>query len=380
MSDIDEYKALTSTLSSFYHFDAWEIEDVVIPRERKYDTFTSDEKELLPWYDKHTLNLRECIGINAQFTQALAVNIAQDWGVSSNPADWEPATASEFNKVKFTLLQLAREWSSEGEVERDVTFDRILKELEEMYPDRALRQLVHILNPGCGLGRLVLELVKRGFWCQGNEFSYHMLLASNFVLNHCKMPHNYSLLPYLHKSSNLVKRLYQTRPITVPDVNPLEIRELQQAHPEIPYDELMSMTAGSFIDLYGPDNLSISNTYSDDPVANEFRTENKESFDCLVTSFFLDTAVNIIDYVKTIHHCLKQGGTWINFGPLLWHFENEEEPRGLELSREDLVDLVAKLGFEFIKRESGVETTYGGDRKSLGVFVYKCEYWVARKK
>lgn len=42
---------------------------------------------------------------------------------------------------------------------------------------------VRILVPGAGLGRLAYELAKRGYTCQGNEFSLFMLFASNFVLN-----------------------------------------------------------------------------------------------------------------------------------------------------------------------------------------------------
>lgn len=42
---------------------------------------------------------------------------------------------------------------------------------------------VHILVPGAGLGRLAFEIAKRGYTCQGNEFSLFMLFASNFVLN-----------------------------------------------------------------------------------------------------------------------------------------------------------------------------------------------------
>ena len=42
---------------------------------------------------------------------------------------------------------------------------------------------VNVLVPGAGLGRLSYEVAKRGFSCQGNEFSLFMLFASNFVLN-----------------------------------------------------------------------------------------------------------------------------------------------------------------------------------------------------
>ena len=42
---------------------------------------------------------------------------------------------------------------------------------------------ISILVPGAGLGRLAYEIASRGYTCQGNEFSMHMLFGSNFILN-----------------------------------------------------------------------------------------------------------------------------------------------------------------------------------------------------
>jgi hypothetical protein len=38
-------------------------------------------------------------------------------------------------------------------------------------------RLQRVLVPGAGLGRLPLEIASRGYACQGNEFSYYMLLT-----------------------------------------------------------------------------------------------------------------------------------------------------------------------------------------------------------
>ena len=42
---------------------------------------------------------------------------------------------------------------------------------------------VSVLVPGSGLGRLAFDIAKLGFVCEGNEFSLHMLMASNFIIN-----------------------------------------------------------------------------------------------------------------------------------------------------------------------------------------------------
>lgn len=39
-----------------------------------------------------------------------------------------------------------------------------------------------------------------------------------------------------------------------------------------------------------------------------------ESWDCVATCFFIDTAHNVIEYVETIWKILKPGGVWINLG------------------------------------------------------------------
>lgn len=399
--DEAEYRALLGTLLAFYNFIDYEKVRVVKHRQIKYQSLPRKDQDLIPWFPKYITDLDLCIGMNDQFTKELASKIAEQWGVPSDPSLWAPATDNDYDKVRVTLLQLAREWSTDGEKERLETFGRITDTLETLYPDVSTRPGIKILIPGCGLGRLVLELVKKGFWTQGNEISYHMLLTSNFILNYCKYANSFSIFPYLHKSSHLAKRNNQLRPITIPDANPMDIFNLSQANPHIPYGDLMSMTAGSFVDLYGEANVQGNpEEISHDVEASEFRSLNKEAFDVVVTCFFLDTASNIIDYIRSIRHCLKSGGYWLNFGPLLWHFEDDltishshiqDGPeaeshtvpsllKGLELSREDLVNLVKNMGFEFEKHESGIQTKYSTDVRALGGFVYECEFWLCKKK
>ena len=43
--------------------------------------------------------------------------------------------------------------------------------------------MISVLVPGAGLGRLAFEVALLGFKVQGNEFSLHMLITSNFIIN-----------------------------------------------------------------------------------------------------------------------------------------------------------------------------------------------------
>ena len=73
--------------------------------------------------------------------------------------------------------------------------------------------------------------------------------------------------------------------------------------------------------------------------------KNKENWDSVVTCFFLDTANNVIEYIETIYHILKPGGVWINFGPLLYHYEDMKNEHSIELSVEEIKDLAQRIGF-----------------------------------
>lgn len=43
-----------------------------------------------------------------------------------------------------------------------------------------------------------------------------------------------------------------------------------------------------------------------------------ESWDCVATCFFIDTAHNVLEYMETIWKILKPGGVWINLGELVF--------------------------------------------------------------
>lgn len=149
-----------------------------------------------------------------------------------------PLSGFNADKVQSTLCQLAREWSAEGEKERLQTFQPILDALTRLLPvtnenryqctshsylqrDASEQNLLvkwhqgeasllpvnwrffhfpvsilsnqcrfslisdKVICPGSGLGRLPLDICFRGYYSLANEFSYFMLIMSNFMLNKC---------------------------------------------------------------------------------------------------------------------------------------------------------------------------------------------------
>lgn len=83
--------------------------------------------------------------------------------------------------------------------------------------------------------------------------------------------------------------------------------------------------------------------------------ENHQKFDIIITCFFIDTAVDIYDYIYTIINILKVGGIWINAGPLHYHSH-----LSIKYSYKQIIEILKELGFNLIKH-SLIEGSYCGD-------------------
>ncbi|EGG02098.1 uncharacterized protein MELLADRAFT_91697 [Melampsora larici-populina 98AG31] len=85
--------------------------------------------------------------------------------------------------MSVCLLKKARQ----GAPERGACYEPMLMALdsyvEQLLPEVIDLRQIRVLVPGCGLGRLAWEVADRGYISQGNESSYHMIMASNLVLN-----------------------------------------------------------------------------------------------------------------------------------------------------------------------------------------------------
>uniref|UniRef100_A0A3Q3X4X4 Carnosine N-methyltransferase n=1 Tax=Mola mola TaxID=94237 RepID=A0A3Q3X4X4_MOLML len=257
-----------------------------------------------------------------------------EYGRRLDPQSVRPSSTFDMDKLKSTIKQFVRDWSVEGQEKCTLT-------------QNITQMTVSVLVPGAGLGRLAWEIARLGYICQGNEWSFFMLFSSNFVLNRCEQVNSLILYPWIHQFSNNKKSSDQTRPIRFPDVNPQNL----------PQNTDFSMVAGDFVEIYS----------------------DSESWDCVATCFFIDTAHNVIEYVETIWKILKPGGVWINLGPLLYHFENMANELSVELSYDDIRKAIVKFGFQIEKEKESVQTTYTENDRSMLRYVYDCVFFVARK-
>ncbi|RWA12482.1 hypothetical protein EKO27_g2619 [Xylaria grammica] len=314
------------------------------------------------------------------------------------PEEWSGiAKCNDLDKARSTIRQFYRDWSSEGLVERDACYGPVFEALEAekvrkpASPSRenTTPQIqtdiqtpttppLRVLRPA-RLGRLVFDLCRLGYDTEGNEISYHQLLASSYILNSCDRAGRHTIYPWIHSFSNHQSRTNQFAGYSVPDVHPQRaLAETTAAGGKI---GTMQMCAADFLCLYGDD-------------------AHAGVYDAVATVFFLDTAPNLIRYLEVIRHCLRPGGVLINVGPLLWHWENHvpghhgydgdgdydenttlgiADPGSFELTDDEVVALVEKMGFVVETRKSGLRAPYVQDSQSMLQTVYNASYWIARK-
>lgn len=308
------------------------------------------------------------------------VGTQSETGEPRMPPQWnESARTNDIDKARSTLRQFYRDWSAEGAREREASFGPVMRAIAA---EKAARGPTHpplkVLVPGAGLGRLVFELCLSGYETEGNEISYHQLLASSYILNCCDRAGKHTIYPWIHTFSNHRTRANHLRGYAIPDVHcATELARAEQTRPV----GTMSMSAADFLCLYSQE-------------------DRAAAYDVVASVFFLDTAPNLIRYLETIFHCLRPGGILVNVGPLLWHFENRvyerddaedggargdtdtsgiADPGNFELTDEEVMELVRQTGFEIVSRESGIDAPYILDTESMLQTVYKASAWVARK-
>ncbi|KAJ9142725.1 hypothetical protein NKR23_g7002 [Pleurostoma richardsiae] len=328
----------------------------------------------------------EAIESNAELARIIVKSGLNSFGVTGTPDGGEPTMPDEWagvakygdiDKARSTIRQFYRDWSAEGAVERDACYGPVMQALMDEKTRLPDSTPLKVLVPGAGLGRLVFDLCLNGFEAEGNEISYHQLLASSYILNYVGRAEQHTIYPWIHTFSNHQTRANHLRSYKIPDIHPATSLSTASRVGS------MSMCAADFLCLYADE-------------------DHRDMYDAAATVFFLDTAPNLFRYLETIFHCLKPGGVLVNFGPLLWHFENNApgnhghdddgdgehdarnssgiaDPGSFELSDDEVMALVEKIGFVVERRETGIRAPYIQDADSMLQTVYRASFWVARK-
>ena len=287
-----------------------------------------------------------------------------------------PVPPTDADKARYVLKNVARDWADEGAAERAACYGRLVDALCAALPpprDAVAMPLVdrpRVLVPGCGLARLAVDVAAKGYRAEGNEFSYFMLLASAFVLNHTPVvggdedeenaaaPPPFTIHPHVLTPSNVVHDADQLRGVRVPSPHPATM---------LPAPGLLSMAAGDFCEVYS-------------------RPSAAATADAVATAFFIDTVPCVATVIDVIAHVLKPGGVWVNGGPLLYHWADAasylpDAPPSLEPCLTDVLALVRAAGFEIVAGPT-METvaTFNADPRSMARHAYTVAEWTAVKQ
>ncbi|XP_070535577.1 carnosine N-methyltransferase-like [Ptychodera flava] len=339
-------------LRAFSHYKKHAIERVS-KSQTDFHALPERHRKMLPDFLPQLGKIRTCIDHNYEVLK-LIIEQADDifenkaHGPATDSDLHMPVSTFDLDKVKTTLRQFVRDWSEDGRYERDQSYTPIIEEIQKLFPgDQCNVREVSVLVPGAGLGRLAFEIARRGYMCQGNEISLYMLFGSNFILNRSYGVNYLTIYPWVHNFCNNKSKEDQIRPVHIPDTDPSTL----------PTSALFSMAAGDFLEVY----------------------KDPDSWDCVATSYFIDTGHNILAYIETIYNILKPGGYWVNLGPLLYHFSDIAHESSIELSYDVVKRIIKDFGFEIVKENQAMPSTYTHNQKNMLKYEYSCIFIVCRK-
>jgi carnosine N-methyltransferase len=269
--DFKEQQHFASIVRAFDNYRPWALRKVA-KLEADYRQLSPPQQELLRTGEK-VAGMRACIEANAAILQRIVAPHRKHVGAGEVDGGQQQADPqmgyhgyvpeSDMDKLQSTIKQFVREWGAEGAAEREQAHAPLFDALRKALPGGA-EAGARVLLPGAGMGRLVWEAAAQGYTAQGSEFSYFMLIASNFILNGLQTAQldSFVIHPWVLSTCNVRLREDQLRPARVPDVLPWSL----------PPTASMSMTAGDFLDVY---------------------SGQHQEWDAVCTCFFIDTAHDV---------------------------------------------------------------------------------------
>lgn len=208
-----------------------------------------------------------CIGENSLIAESILQHGIEIFPAVRSDNLAEKATQHDMEQAVSIIKQLYRDWSAEGLEERHASYDPFIQSLSSSFPvDPYQHYKIHVLVPGCGLGRLPYELCGHGFSVVGVEKSYHAAIASDYIINKCTQ-HQHVLYPWAYNFNNNVRRADQLAGVQIPDVEPQWA--IGSEDPDVvPHQQRLAMHIGDF--------------------AVDFKAlEHRGTFDAVVTCFFV---------------------------------------------------------------------------------------------
>ena len=313
-----------------------------------------DEKYLKKMnYDYKTRmqRLKDAVDINQNFINKLIkiYKPPNDYYNGINMMQLKHAAKGDFIHFFFDVLtSITREWTKEHQKEREESFGVIINEVKKYFTINSNKNehKYKFLVPGDALCRLGYELAGLGFDVESNDCCFYCGIIVDYLFNHCKKD-ECTILPFIRTFSNFFTEDAVFKQFTFPDVD-IDLKNKGQ----------MKLTIGEFTFSY----LRCQNYY-----------------DCVVTSFFIDSARNILGYIEIIHNILKEGGLWINFGSLSYIWAKSDYGLSIELPYDKLKETITNFGFEFVNDEIKKNVVYGQMDDFMKNSYFDCVFFTVKK-
>ena len=114
-------------------------------------------------YPRKLTRAEDAIAVNAVVADAVArLARAQFPEEVAGEGVFRPRVVGDLSRVREAMKHFVRDWSAEGERERERIFRPILDVLQDVAPED--REQARVLVPGAGLGRLAWEISRLGEW------------------------------------------------------------------------------------------------------------------------------------------------------------------------------------------------------------------------
>lgn len=337
-------------LASFFNYKNDSMVDA-LKMEKDFESIGEKYLNYLSFdYKERIFKIKKAIDLNEKFLLSIVDKYSSNYKKNNSNLK---TRAGEINKLRSTLKLFIRDWTIEGKKERDLTYEPIIEQIKKYFPDNNNNKNRNILIPGTGLSRLAFEIGKMGFNVDAIEVSYYMIICSDFIFNSNNLlnSNKYQIQPLIHSFNCLKKEDAPFQVFNFPDESIDEIMNN-------PNFGKINIIPGDFIQSY---------------------KDKVNFYDGIITSFFLDTANNIIEFIEIIYNTLQKDGIWINVGPLLYHFHEIPNEVSIELSWEELKKIIIKFGFE-IQNEKIIDSTYSSVEERLKTTIYSCIFFTAIKK
>jgi carnosine N-methyltransferase len=245
--------------------------------------------------------------------------------------------------LNYAVFQyISRDWTSNRKEEREIHYNPIIEAVKKYVPAKS-----RILLPGAALLRLGYELAKLEYNIDANDYNFMNVILSDYFFNYSKK-NQFTFQPLIRSFSNFLTEDAVFRKFSFPD----EDINLEGKGK-------MSLLCGDFTTMYN---------------------DKPNTYDCVITCFFMDTAKNIFEYIDVIYNVLKKGGIWINFGPLSYHWVGYENIPTIELPYDKLKEVIINYGFEYIQEETNKTVIYCEIEEFMKNDYFKCIFFITRKK